>query len=410
MKKLYCLAVRALLPLGALAPAIAPAATPETSALFQKITAPNAGIPIYVLKGSENEHQQVLYYTQDMMTRDGRYLWFTYVTKPGTPKARKALGLVDFEEDAKTLFPEAEFEGESPTVNTDTGEIIYCGLGSLAKGNEFPVYKLAPQPGAKPERILGIPRFEEGSPRQVVTHFWMNAGRTALGFDSGHYPKSLKTYYGMAPLDGSPAKVWGTFPRRMDHAQMSPTRDDLMLIAQDGYTNPKNKERVTITNRMWLVYADGRQEAIFPDKEGCRNYHEWWDPGGEYVWYVDQEGKTTGGHPGTAAVRLKDRQVLLVWPGAVGHSHASVNGRYLVGDHKTSRWSKQSGDVRVSGYDAKAKRGYEISGNMPPPRWFYHTHPHPQFDCGDKYILFTCTLAGYTSVAVVRAEDVFGKR
>ncbi|MDR2675062.1 MAG: hypothetical protein LBC18_09375 [Opitutaceae bacterium] len=402
-------AARLLLSLCAAGLARADAATLETSACFEMTKAPATGIPIYILKGSPDGHQQVLYYTQDMMSRDGRHLWFAHVTNPGTPEARKALGVVDFEKDTKTLFPEAAFEGESPYVDADTGCVYYCGPGSLAKGETFPVYVLEPRPGARARVVVAIPRFEEGRPRQVVTHFTMNASRTALGFDSGHYPKSEKTYYGTIALDGSPAKVWGTFGRRMDHAQMSPARDDVMLIAQDGFVREGAGDRVKIANRMWLAYADGRQEPLFPGKQGVAHYHEWWDPGGEYIWFVDTQGASTAGRPGTATVRLRDRSVLLVWPGAVGHSHSSANGRYLVGDHKTGRWTRQTADVRVSAYDAKTKRSHEITGGMPPPRWFYHTHPHPQFDCGDKYILFTCTLAGYTSVGAVRSADVFGR-
>lgn len=75
------------------------AATPDTSRWFQVIKDPKSGVPVHVLKGSPEEHQQVLYYTQDLMSRDGRHLWFTSMLNPGTDKATKMLGLVDFESD-----------------------------------------------------------------------------------------------------------------------------------------------------------------------------------------------------------------------------------------------------------------------------------------------------------------------
>lgn len=75
------------------------AATVDTSRWFQVIKDPNSGVPVHVLKGSPEEHRQVLYYTQDMMSRDGRHLWFTSMLNPGTDKATKMLGLVDFESD-----------------------------------------------------------------------------------------------------------------------------------------------------------------------------------------------------------------------------------------------------------------------------------------------------------------------
>lgn len=382
------------------------AATIENSKCFEAITAPDSKVTVYVLKGAAAEHQQVLYYTQDMMTRDGSIMWFTVVTNPGTPQARKVLGLWRGDSDSKTVFPDAKFEGESPWVDSETGTVYFCGLKSLTPKGPFPVYKLLPDPKAKPEKFAEIPRFEEGSPRQVMTHFSLNASRTAFIFDSGHYPKSEKTYYGMVPFKGGTATKWGEFGRRMDHALMSPTDDQLMLIVQDNF-NSKSGVRIRVTNRMWLVTPDGKQEPIFSEEKGRGAYHEWWDVSGDYVWYVDTKGSSTGGRTGTAKVRLKDRHVELMWPGAVGHTHSTRDGQRLVGDHGVYKW-KQANTVKVSAFDVRTQRELAIVPSMPAPRWEYHTHPHPQFDADDHYILFTCTLAGYTSVGVVKAGDVFG--
>jgi len=376
---------------------------------FVKWTNAN-GVVSFILNTRVAPSQQSFYYTNPSFAANNRYLWF-YAAYP--PQRHRSLGVIDFGRDEVRHYPETAFDAASPLVDSETGDVYWVET-PVSDSDHYRVFRRGPQAQDARVEIARIPHFGEGvlPPRQVATHLSFNANRTALGFDSGNYSPGNETYAGVVPLTGEEAQVWAVFGRRYNHALMNPVWPDVMLIAQDYYHDQSpgvslNAGRISIDNRMWLLFADGQVLPIFPEPN--KIYHEWWDASGKAVWYIDKQGNRGGVGTCRVHVDIDSRTVktpILIWPNAVGHSHGSHTGTYLVGDHGYKSWEKTD-SVRVSFYNSLSRTEVDIVTTMSfPEHPQYHTHPHPQFTQGDRYICYTTTVLGHTTLALCPVEQL----
>lgn len=378
--------------------------TPATSSHFTKWT-DEGGAVSYILK-----HQAALqstgYYTQKMYTSDGRFLWFI-ADDIGTKRRDGYLGVVDFTKDEVRLFPEARFDPSSPLVDLQTGDCYYVESRENS-GTEagWKINRISPD--GKITYVNLVPRQpseSKSNPRQIVSHLTFNASRTALGFDTGNYRGSNRTYAGIVPLDGSPAVVWHVYNRRMNHAQMNPTDDDLMFIAEDYYDHQEDGKttRKGVDNRMWLLRKDGTTWPLFTVERGRYNSHEWWDVNGRDLWFTDRRGKALGGK-GTGFVDITTGKTTLVWPDANDISESSASQRYLVGDNY-KQWSKGR-PVKLMFFDAQTKKTTLIATSLPAPTTGRPHQPNGHFELNDTWIAYTTSVDGKLGLALSPVEPL----
>lgn len=387
------------------ADATGPNKTPATSAHFVKWTDPD-GVVSYLLR-NEAAVQETGYFTQKMYTRDGRYLWFVARGAEGKKKD-SYLGVIDFRFDTVKLFPETRFDGSSPVVDLASGGCYYVEARDGADTKTgWKLERIAPDGTLTAINRVPHPAGETGDPRQVTTHLTFNASHTAVGFDCGQFPETNHTYAGIIPLDGSAPVVWHVYDRRMDHAQMSPTDDHLMLIAQDYYDHRAGGKttRVGVTNRTWLLRSDGETQPLLSDREGAYNSHEWWDANGRDIWFTDRKGVALP-QAGTGRIDITTGKTTLVWPGAADISESDRSQRYLVGDNY-KEWSLGK-PVRIDFYDAQTRGKIGIATSLPVPvdEDQQHHQPNGHFECNDTWIAYTTDVQGKLTLALTPVEPL----
>ncbi len=354
--------------------------SPQESRHFTRWVDPETGVVSWLLATRVAPLQQTFYYVNDGWTQDGRYLWF-YCGYP--PSAGKCLGVVDFQEDRVSVFPETQFLDASPAVDPATGEAYWT--------SDLGLYRRSPAVDGQVERINAFPEeLAKGrSPRRLATHLTFSADGASVGFDA-----ELGTDWmaGDFPLDGTPPRIWRRFDVCYNHGQFSPANPDLMLIAQDGWNHAATGQKHDYTHRMWLLSRDGACEPIYPQPTPLHG-HEWWDPSSQKVWYINYG-------VGVECVDLKTRQHDLVWGGDISHAHASREGLRLVGDHFRK---DGSGLAEVRFFDVASRKETAIVSAMPDlstTRKLYHIHPHPRFCVGDRFVCYTSAVRNQIDVAV----------
>lgn len=351
---------------------------------------PVTGIASHVLTKRAAPVQQSFYFTNRSFSADGRYLWFYCAYPPsGNAEIGRTLGVVDFSQETVRCFPDTQFRDGSPFVDTITGDVYWCW--------EYSVYRRSPDPNAAAQRVNSIPAslHKNRYGKRLATHLTLSSDRREFLIDA-HLGREW--CIGSLPLDGSDFQLWKTLDRCYNHAQFSPTDPDLALIAQDWWIDVATGDCHELDNRLWLLRRSGEMQAIFSRAPSLA--HEWWDGDGLHVWYVDY-------HKGTERVSIVDHRATNVWPQGTCHSHASADGRYLVGDIGTYSWSKTG--CRVSFFNVATGRECDIVSAMPAPaypRGDYHIDPHPQFCMGDSMIAYTTTVMGGVDVALVPSRDL----
>ncbi len=349
-----------------------------------------SGLTSYILTNRVAPLIQSFYFTNRSLSSDARYLWF-YCTHPPAASAElgRTLGVADFLEGTVQWFPETQFRDASPFIEPDTAEVFWC--------SGFDVYRRAPQVGAKIELINGIPEsiHHNRYGKRLATHLTLSSDRREFLIDA-HFGREW--CIGSLPLDGSEFQVWKTFDRCYNHAQFSPTNPDLALIAQDGWIDVASGKAHGYENRIWLLNRNGKMQPLFSDAASLT--HEWWDPDGQHIWYVDY-------NRGTEKINIHTGTVTNVWPAGTCHSHSNADGRYLVGDIGT--YSQEMKPARVRFLNTVTGREIDIVTALPLPpynRATYHIDPHPQFCAGDLLIAYTTTVMGRVDIALIKTSDL----
>lgn len=361
------------------------------------------GIVSYVLQTHLTKYQLSMYYTNPSVTDDGRYIWFWLSDSRGN----FTVALFDVEKDEVRQYKKMKIASSSSYVDVKTGEVYWVkpSSGQRFIGDFYDVLKRGPLPDDKIMRVAGIPHFvdDASGPRQVVTHLSPTADHSGFAFDSGNYPTNNKTYVGVVPIDGQKPKLWAVLDRRYNHAQMHPVYNDVMLVAQDYFKDQTGQYgapdiRIPIDNRMWIVYADGTVNPVFPKPNNI--YHEWWDASGNYLWYIDKSGNRGGKGVCRVAYNYKDRsfgEPELIWADALSHASSSKSGDYLVADHGYKQWEKTD-SVRVSFFNMKTREEIDIVSKLSYSG--IQNHPHPHFAMNDKIICYTFSEPGANTFAL----------
>lgn len=373
---------------------------PNDREMFEPWKDPKTGITSYILKKQVAPIQQSFYFTNQSITKDGRYLWF-YVSFPpsGSSIDGRMLGVADFKLGTVNFYPETAFRASSAMVDTDDGTVYWC--------EDYAVYSRRPEPDAKVKFINSIPKeIHKNRPGlQLSNHLTRSADKKEFLIDAMFGREYL---VGTLPLDGNTFSIWQRFDRRYNHGQFSPTDSNIALIAQDWWPDVATGERTEIENRIWIIRRGENAEPIFTIPDHGEYVHEWWAADGKAIWFVDYS-------KGTCKVDLATRQKIIVWPNGVCHSHCSADENYLVGDIGPYWWRSPKG-CRLAFYNVKTHKEINIVSSLPfivpeytrkeQDRGKYHLDPHPNFCCSDQFIVYTTTVRGRFDVAVVKVGDL----
>jgi len=373
---------------------------PESSPLFTPWTDPKSGVTSFLLTRRAAPWQQAFYFTNANISNDGRWLWF-YAAFPPSPM--HVLGVGDFREGTVRAFPETAFVAEAPWIDPDTGEAIW------AVSQE--VFRRGPMPEDAVRKVGGVPAFRGVGPRdvqgvrRVTTHLTRSADGTRVNLD---LVAGDAWHVGAMRLDTGEIELWASFGVCYKHAQFSPSDPTLMMLCQDWWNDIKTGVFHPYKNRIWLLREGEAAKPLFPEGSGknvARHSHEWWAADGKGVWFVDYDR-------GTEFYDLETGEHTNVWPAGTCHSHASRDGRLLVGDIHTYEWKTRP--VRIAFYNRDTGREVDIVAAMPQPpaspvSSYYHPHPHPQFVLQGEFICYTTTVRGTLDVALVRVADLVAR-
>ena len=370
----------------------------EKSKLFVPYVDPVSGKTSYVFRHPDIPHAQSFYFTNRSISRDGRYIW-AYIAFPPSCSAAygRTLGVVDTVLDTFTHFPTTAFFDASPLVDEESGDVYF---GSL-----LGICRKSPDPSEPPVLVAPLPDFLRGKGvlQNVATHMTFSSDRTRVCFDAHIGDRFV---FGDVELASGRWRRWCEFDYCKNHAQMSPTDPDLMMIAEDDYSLVESGERRTIrydeNGKLARIYLlrRGDAEPTYIPPLFVEARHEWWSSDGKSIYYVDWDN-------GTIRYSLTDGSYEIVDPRGTWHAHTSKDGTLFVADENEidgKKWYRGC-PSRVHLYDRKADRYVNIVTENPalykreePCR--YHIDPHPQFALDDQVVMFTTTVTGKVSFAI----------
>ncbi len=374
----------------------------ERSRHFRTFTDPLSGVKSYVLDTKVAKAQQGFYFVNPSMDDAGRYLWF-YCYFP--PASYHVLGVADFEDDEVRCFPDTQFMG-GPLVDTDTGECIFgCAQGIFIK---------SPKADKPPVKLCDVPKElkNRGLLLSLATHLTFSPDKSEIYLDARAGDKFV---HGSVRLSDGSFTLWKEFDYCRNHAQFNPADKDLVLIAEDFWSEVESgKAHVIRYNelgefmRLWTLTRDGK-ETLYPPLDGERATHEWWSRDGRILYYCKYTTETlhtaagVSGNNAIAGIDIKTGAHRVYAPVPAWHGFSSMRDEYFVYDENDVFY--RGTPSRVGFYNAvSGKQVYIVSQNpalaspdRPSP---YHLDPHPRFVCRDRYVCYTIAQNGYTEVAL----------
>ena len=411
----------------------------ERSSLFEPRVDEGSGVPYKVLKhgtGGAWNHQQ-LYFVQKSMTDDGRFLLVCssdneYKEDGGRAKMRggwyQRVQIIDLENDSIIDFG-GKVHGFCTCLDrkndrvwqVDRDGFVYYDLKSDAPTNTVRVCPF-------PAELLDAEK-QYGKIRVFVGHLTLSADSTGAFIDTTYEHKSVQGY--MNFITGRYEK-WGETDFYLFHGQTNPKNPKIALACFEDCWHAANYEVDRLSpeekaelkeaptkpwNKMHSIYSrpskwayprlqlvePGRRTVIVPLY--CSGAtHERWDEQGEGfywcnrgVWYHD----------------LATSDEYKVSPHGA-HAFMSADRRFVVSDdvhpaphgwYRGCRW-------RTYFHDREKKCGVYFNSDI--PRYApckekesnLHPDPHPQFVCGDRYVLWTHNQPGRMELAFAKTSDL----
>lgn len=376
----------------------------EKSKHFVTYIDPESGVKSYIFQNESVKHTQSFYFTNPSASNDGRYLWMYCAFPPaGNALFGRSLGVVDLVNDTFTHYPETMFFDASPIVDVYTGDAYFL--------NQIGLFRKSPDPEKPLEHLVKLPDFliGKGYLSNMATHMTFSPDRKRLCFDA--YVGS-RWIFGDIDLEKKEFVPWYTFTDfRKNHAQYNPKIPDLMLIAEDDWSelengtfHPIRYDKNGKLQRLWLLEKGKEPVYIPPLYTEAR--HEWWSADGKSIYYVDWDY-------GTIRYDLNTKEYTVINPRGTWHAHSTVDDTAFVADENEidgTKWYRGC-KSRVHYYNAITKKHVNIVTENPalfvredPCR--YHIDPHPQFTVDDTMVMYTATVTGRVSAAICDVEQL----
>ncbi|MDA3872366.1 MAG: hypothetical protein PF795_00185 [Kiritimatiellae bacterium] len=367
--------------------------TPESSSLFTPWTNPANSVTSLILTTRPAPVQQCFYYTHSGFSDDGRFLWIQCgFPPPGGRHSQHVLGVIDFQTDDIRIYPESQFPSAEPWIDSGTGDVYW--------GNHLDIWKRGPLAADPVQHVNKFPADRiEGKLHRLSTQPTFSPNGDAVNIDASYKRAdgSHVTLIGEMPLDGGPYSHWATLPgRTFDHGLFSPVDPDLQLISHEFWLDQPADTPFDGSlpyHRMWLIRKGEEAKPVLPHPVS-HSGHEWWDPDGAHIWYV-QYGV------GIKRVDIVTGKEELIQEGAFSHAHSDQSGRYVVIDRMDDPGIP---DCNVLFLDTQTGDMTEIVNSPPLPTHAtqcVHLHPHPRFCLNDQYICHTTTVHGRVDIALV---------
>lgn len=385
--------------------------TPETSRLFVKEVDPETDVVSYLLKpGMVGFHQQSLYFTSKSMTEDGRFLLF-YSARDEFAAPRKdakgdplespqeiwsrPLWMVDFLKDEVHMLKNWDSGGEFPFLDVKADRLYYIGADKMSLW----VRDLA----ADPDVGVKVCSFDRSlldgaeSVDRMCTHLTMSPDRKLAFLDYSLRGAAPNRRYHDGVLDVETGKVtdWAVTAFCSNHGSLNPVDPclglyayegcwDRRMVDADGTVRTKWRPDCDVFPRMWLCSPLGSRMVV--PKIWNRATHENFSDDGRLVyWCCCPDG-------GVCAMDLETGRQRRICPYSNNHAYLSANNKWVVVDRGHNEFRGRPWSVAF--WNRETFRGVYVHTKRPAiatPRRQSRLHPdaHPQFVCGDRYLVMT---------------------
>ena len=405
--RLRCIAVVAAVA----ATAMADQKTPETSRLFVREVDPETDVVSYVLKpGMADFHQQSFYFTAKSMTEDGRFLLF-YSARDEFAAVRKdakgdpleappdmwsrRIWMVDFLKDEIRELKQWDSKGEFPFLDVKANRLYYIGADKLSLW----VRDLAENPDVGVKLCSFDRSLLAGadSVDRMCTHLTMSPDRKRAFLDYSLKGTESGRRYHDGVLDVETGKVtdWAVTAFCSNHGSLNPSDQGLGLYAYEGcwdrrLVGPDGKVRTQwrpecdVFPRMWLCSSAGSR-LIVPKIWNRATHENFSDDGKLVYWCSCPDG-------GVCAMDLETGRQRRICPYSNNHSYLSANNKWVVVDRGHNEFRGRPWSVAF--WNRETFRGVYVHTKRPAiatPSRQSRLHPdaHPQFVCGDRYLVMT---------------------
>lgn len=381
---------------------------------FKQWTDPISDVTSYILTKKIAPIQQSSYYTNQLISLDGEWLWFNVAFPPAPMKMLACVNLNPKKAMIK-YWPSAAFSTESPAVRKSDGRIYFCSKNSIYSISET---------DEEPKLFYELPgEFIQGrTVYRLATHLSFSADDKYLLLDG---EIGNEWFIGIVDLRSMKLELLGSYQRNYDHGQFSPLDSKVFMISEDVYNDRATGKRYYFDHRTWI--RDIEQKEFYPINPSEWAYHnsaachEWWSADGKVCWVDYEEGVFV------YDINLKNQKH--VWKRALCHAHCDDSGRFYCGDespyvwddakriHDYAGWKDKSGKsiqwaekkCQVLFYDTLTSKEKVIVSDMQKPyvgRGDYHLDPHPQILSKQGLVLYTTTVIGDITLAITDIEKL----
>ena len=402
------------------------------SDLFEKYT-DESGVVSYQLKSGLGgwECSQSNYFNTRSMTNDERFLFY-FGSNKSFPTSQKRCGMiVDLKDGTIYKINGCSFSC-CPYLDVENDVLYYATITDDKTRATFYRRDLLVDPSVA-IKLVNLPSqiipAKSRPIKKLATHLTLTQDKSKVFLDMRLYDTFL---WGLLDLKTGAWERWTpdnmvnestrTYSDvNLTHGQMNPKRDDMALMATDHYTLTEkdsngNSVKIPIYKdsdgwypRIQIVQKNSRMTMI-PDpnsedpdkKDGGYASHERWDESGEYVYWCSD-------HPCIRSLaNARKQNYYTKYNDAANHaSHCffSTDRKWITYDdqsynydyYRSCRWrvmfynttTKKTAMIYTLNPALISKAEINADADLASAYQNWHTDPHPQFVCNDKYIVCT---------------------
>ena len=399
--------------------------TPENSKLFVKYVDPLSGVTSYLIKPGliEDSHKQ-LYFTSKSMTEDGRFLVVDCacneysafdVFRDDREKKFKGCKLAVIDMLTERFYRLYDIPGQIPFLDVDNDELFYARFSATDPDRNW-LYKR--ELLKDPEKEVPVCRMPEaltkGAKRvRYFCHLTLSHDRTLAFLDSRVDDNHVQ---GVLNIRTGEYTKWNESGlKNIFHGQINPVRNDLALCCWECVPWTDSKGVVHDELRNWwtkhpnepyprLHLVEPGKLTMIPTQLTKGATHERWNEQGDGFYWC-----SGGVYQHDLATGVQSR----ISPKGA-HAFMSYDRKYVVSDKPVGSWWRGCA-WQVYFHNRETDRGCYLFTYRPPmctkaAESRLHPDPHPQFVCGDRYVICTINHAdGHMDYAVTPVDQLIAR-